>query len=60
MHTKFDINVFINTKWAIYEMIIMFILYSTNKLNIYSASLLKQQSSGTDVAPLGHIILILS
>jgi hypothetical protein len=29
-------------------------------LNLYSASSLKQQSAGRHVAPLGHIILILS
>jgi hypothetical protein len=37
----------------------LFAFYKT-KLNIYSTSLLKQQSAGMYVAPLGHIILILS
>ena len=37
-----------------------FLLDQHAELDFYSASTLKQQSAGRHVAPLGHIILILS
>ena len=37
-----------------------FVLYQHTELDFYSASSLKQQSTDRHVAPLGHIILILS
>ena len=63
---------FFNAKWIINASLfhvehklhsvrkIMLSAFYKTKLNIYSTSLLKQQSSGMYVAPLGHIILILS
>ena len=39
---------------------VRFVLDQHAELNFYSASSLKQQSEGGHVAPLGHIILILS
>jgi hypothetical protein len=40
------------------EMMVRFVLDQHAELDFYSASSLKQQSSGRRVAPLGHIILI--
>jgi hypothetical protein len=39
---------------------VRFVLDQHAELDCYGASSLKQQSSGRHVAPLGHIILILS
>ena len=39
---------------------VCFVLDQYAELDFYSASSLKQQSAGRHVAPLGHIILILS
>ena len=39
---------------------VLFVLDQHANLDFYSASSLKQQSAGRHVAPLGHIILILS
>ena len=50
-------------KLIINEMIdeeVHFVLDQHEELDLYSASSLKQQSLGRHVAPLGHIILILS
>ena len=35
-----------------------FVLDQHDKMDFYSASLLKQQSLGRHIAPLGHVILI--
>ena len=40
------------------EMMMRFALYSTNMVSCIFIVLLKQQSAGTHVTPLGHIILI--
>jgi hypothetical protein len=37
---------------------VRFVLVQHAELDLYSASSLKQQSAGRNVAPLGHIILI--
>ena len=39
---------------------VRFVLDQQDYLDLYSASSMKQQSAGRHVAPLGHIILILS
>ena len=39
---------------------VRFVLDQHTKLDFYCASLLKQQPMGNHVAPLGHIIMILS
>ena len=39
---------------------VRFVLDQHALMDLYSANLLKQQSIGRHVAPLGHIILILS
>jgi hypothetical protein len=44
--------------WWDEEKDVRFVLDKHTELNFYSASSLKQQSSGKHVAPLGHIILI--
>jgi hypothetical protein len=51
-------RVFINFKWDEDE--VRFVLDQHAELDFYSVSSLKQQSAGRLVAPLGHIILIMS
>ena len=46
----------VNFQWDDDE--VRFVLDQHTELDFYSASLLKQQSAGRHVAPLGHIILI--
>jgi hypothetical protein len=48
----------VNFQWDDNE--VRFVLNQHAKLDFYSASSLKQQPAGMHVAPLGHIILILS
>jgi hypothetical protein len=48
----------VNFQWDDDEIYI--VLDQHAELDLYSASSLKQQSAGRHVAPLGHIILILS
>jgi hypothetical protein len=48
----------VNFQWDDDE--VHFVLDQHTELNFYCASSLKQQSAGRHVAPLGHIILILS
>jgi hypothetical protein len=45
---------------AVYDCRMMVLFDQHAELDFYSASSLKQQSAGWHVAPLGHIILILS
>jgi hypothetical protein len=60
----FNANIFnyiivrINFQWDDNE--VHFVLDQHAQLDFYSASSLKQQSAGRHVAPLGHIILVLS
>jgi hypothetical protein len=46
----------VNFQWDDDE--VRFVLDQDDELDFYSASLLKQQSTGKHAAPLGHIILI--
>ena len=50
----------VNIQWNDDEVCFVLDQHADHELDFYSASSLKQQSAGRHVAPLGHIILILS